>query len=232
MNVSVDDTASQNVGKLAATGSASVNNAKLNIDLSSGHFDRSGTTQYEFLTATGGHAVTGNSPSATTSSLFVTATLHPEADDVFFTLNTNFTAVGATFNERQVGAYLDRNSANTNTAFQSVLTQLEGLTSQAAAQEALTQISGDIHPTMAQVAVNNTTIVVGQVAARLRGAPFAPGGPLSMADDGKPSRSSAAPIALVSEGPDGQPEIQLLSRSVQRQSLDRLGYRFWLGWQR
>ncbi|HZZ26377.1 MAG TPA: autotransporter domain-containing protein [Pirellulales bacterium] len=205
MNVVVNDANAQNVSKLVASGNVSVNNATVHVDLSSGNFDKSGTTVYTFLTD---GTRTGSFASAVTTSQFVTATLDQSSPtDVSFTLTANFSPAATTFNQTQVANYLNTNVGNVNADFQALINTLSGLTT-AQVANALTQISGDIHPTMAQLNVNGTSLVIGQVAARLRAAPFAPGGPLAVADNGSVGRAVGAPIALVSEGPDGEPEMQ------------------------
>jgi uncharacterized protein with beta-barrel porin domain len=189
------------------TGSATVNSgSKFQVNVTGSNFTAG--QDYTAIATTNAATTLSSGATISTNSMFVTASLAQVGDDIDFVLTRNFIQAGQTFNQFQVATYINTNQNNTNTDFESVLNSLETLNSQGALNNALTQISGDIHPTMAQVAVNNTTLVVGQVAARLRAAPFAPGGPLSMADDGKPSRAGAAPIALVSEGPDGEPEMQ------------------------
>jgi outer membrane autotransporter protein len=110
-----------------------------------------------------------------------------------------------TFNQIQVGKYLNANESNTNTDFQSILSALSSISNGADALNALTQLTGDIHPTMAQVNVNNTQIVIQQVAERLRGSNFAPGGPLAVAQDGTPI---GAPVAFVGCDENGMPEFE------------------------
>ena len=190
--------------ELSTTGSATLDSgSKVLVNITGTNFMNGGV----YTAIAGGSAATVN-PGATisTNEFFVRATdLMASGDDVVFTLTTNFVpTAGATFNQIQAGRYLNANSTNTNADFVLVQNALTSITNQAEARAALTQITGDIHPTLAQVNLNNTQIVIEQVATRLRGGNFAPGGSLAVAQDGNPA---AAPIAFVGCDENGMPEF-------------------------
>jgi autotransporter-associated beta strand protein len=201
--------------ELSTTGSATLNSgSNVLVNVTGSNFMNGGV----YTAIAGGSAATV-SPGATisTNESFIRATdLMASGDDVVFTLTTNFLPTsGATFNQIQLGRYLNANSTNTNPDFVLVQNALTSITNQAEARAALTQITGDIHPTLAQVNLNNTQIVIQQVATRLRGGNFAPCGPLAVAQDGNPA---AAPIAFVGCDENGMPEFDGGEQCAQPQS--------------
>ncbi len=145
-------------------------------------------TRYVAIETTGGAVTVDPGVTYKTNRFFVSVTESNSASEVAGTLNESFvpTAGRVTFNQRQIGQYLDANMSNTNTDFQAILTALGSISNGDEALDALTQLTGDIHPTMAQVNVNNTQVVIQQIAERLRAGTFAPCGPLAVAADGTP----------------------------------------------
>ncbi|HEY2882999.1 MAG TPA: autotransporter domain-containing protein [Pirellulales bacterium] len=196
VQIKVDGTANNvlNVG-----GSTSISGGTVNVDTSSGFLINH---QYTFLTS--GGLVTGQfSDISASTSNFVTATLDENDHNVFFTLQSNFISAAQTQNERAVAHYFDQIVSGASGDLQTVISALDGL-SNAQAAAAFEEMSGDIHPTMAQMALQDTTLVVYQVAQHIRGSVFAPGGSLSVADNG--SRHSNHPdVALVGCDGDGMP---------------------------
>jgi autotransporter-associated beta strand protein len=197
--------------ELAGTGTATLNaGSNVHVNISGSNFT-SGAT-YTAIDATA--ATRDAAATIDTNEFFVKAAFVNSATDIQFTLTQNFVPTnGATFNQRQLGTYLNTNMANTNTDFQAVLAGLTSITNGAEARAALTQITGDIHPTMAQVSVNNTQIVIGQVAARLRASNFTPGGPMAVADgrslDGSGKSDLAlTPVSFVGCDENGMPEFE------------------------
>jgi fibronectin-binding autotransporter adhesin len=215
MNVNDDASNPPNIGTtnsaLNVTGNATLKTgSKVLVNIDGNHF--ANNTDYTLIRVTG-TADVESGVTASTNKIFVTATgpfLSNGDKDIDVTLKRSFVPVNgaATFNQIQIGNYLNNNQSNTNTDFQDVIAALTSITDDNAAREALTKLTGDIHPSMAQFNVNNTQIVVNQVASRLRAAPFAPGGPLAVADDSEPTRSGNTPVAFVGCDDSGMPEFE------------------------
>src|SRR5207244_3748606 len=101
-----------------------------------------------------------------------------------------YAAIAQTQNQLAVGAYLDRVSPTATGDLQTVLNGINSI-SDDAARSAFSQMAGPIHGTLAQLGVQDTSLVVYQVAKRLRSGAFTPGGPMSVAQSDR--SGSAAP---------------------------------------
>ena len=114
---------------------------------------------------------------------------------MFFTLlrnGTTYAAIARTQNQLAVGTYLDRVSPTATGDLSTVLNGINVI-SDDEARTAFDQLGGPIHPTLAQIGVQNTSMVIYQVTKRLRSGPFTPGGGMSVADNDR--RGGGAPIA-------------------------------------
>jgi autotransporter-associated beta strand protein len=143
------------------------------------------------------------------------AVLGYDNGSAFFTLLRNgktYEAVGRTQNQRAVGAYLDRISPTATGDLQTVFDGINSI-SDAEARIAFDQLGGASHATLAQIGVQNTTLVIGQVSSRLRAMPYAAGtagggktgsfAPDMMDLGSTRAEKPESPVTLVSCGPDG-----------------------------
>ena len=106
------------------------------------------------------------------------ATLSFSDDDTmaFITILRNgetYAAVGNTFNEKAVGRYLDQISPTASGDLQTVFDQLNSI-DDPELRVAESQMAGALHGTLGQIGVQNTTLIVGQIAQRLRSSSMAP----------------------------------------------------------
>jgi autotransporter-associated beta strand protein len=203
--VQVDVTPGGTGGVLAVTGAANITaGGTVNVNATSGNYNAG--QKFTFLTASGG--VSGQFDSITDNITGLTPILGENGTSVFFTLlrnGTTYAAIARTQNQLAVGTYLDRVSPTATGDLSTVLNGINVI-SDDEARAAFDQLGGPIHPTLAQIGVQNTSMVIYQVAKRLRSGPFTPGGGISVADDDRSGRG--APIALVDCNSDGEPCYQ------------------------
>ena len=203
--VEVDITPGGTGGKLAVTGAADLTaGGTVNVNAASGNYNAG--QKFTFITAAGG--VTGQFDSITDNLSGLTPILGEDGTSVFFTLlrnGTTYAAIARTQNQLAVGTYLDRVSPTATGDLSMVLNGINVI-SDDEARAAFDQLGGPIHATLAQIGVQNTSMVIYQVAKRLRSGPFTPGGGISVADDDR--RGRGAPIALVDCDSDGEPCYQ------------------------
>jgi fibronectin-binding autotransporter adhesin len=149
VNVNDDGSGSSTPGvtnsELNVDGTAALNsgsNVKVNID---GRFVRGAT--YTAIATTGG-ATVDSDVTFETNRVFVKAALdNTDTDNIGVKLSLDFVPHGhATSNQKQLGAYLNKNSSNTNSDFQDVLAALTSITTNgSSAQETVN--ATDIAPT-------------------------------------------------------------------------------------
>ena len=199
--VQADITTAGTNGVLAVTGAADLSaGGTVNVNAAAGNYNAG--QKFTFLTAGGG--VTGQFTNITDNLAGLTPILGEDANSVFFTLlrnGTTYAAIARTQNQLAVGNYLDQISPTASGDLQTVLNGIN-IISDDEARAAFDQLGGPIHGTLAQIGVQNTSMVIYQVAKRLRSGPFTPCGGMSVADN---DRGRGTPVALVSCGPDGEP---------------------------
>jgi outer membrane autotransporter protein len=203
-NVNLTVNSAGDVNKLAVTGAATLNGGTVNVNTAAGFQNG---FHYNFLTANGG--ITGDySPTVVVNggmNNFIKAMLGRSGNTEFVVLESLFSTIGTTTNQRHVGHYLDQIASGASGDLQTVLGAISMLPTDEAAA-AFEQLSGDIHGTLGQIDIQTTNLVIYQVAQRLRSATFSPGGCLAVCD-GRAQRPDGAKIALVGCGPDGEPEF-------------------------
>ncbi len=165
---------SGNSSLLNATGTATLNGGTVNVVSTTGSANAG--TKYMFLTA---GSVSGTFANATTENLpsALVPVLGYTSNTAFFTLLRNgetYEAAGRTFNQRAVGRYLDEVSPTATGDLQTVFNSLNSLSDDADLRAAEDQLGGAVHGTLAQIGVNNTSLVIGQLAQRLRSSSFTP----------------------------------------------------------
>jgi autotransporter-associated beta strand protein len=117
---------------------------------------------YTLIHTTGG-ATVDSDVTIETNRAFVKAVLDDTATDIDYTLTDDFVHGGATYNQIQLGTYLNNNSSNTNSDFQAVLAALNGITDGASDQEAVN--ANDIAAQAQTNEVSTATLVGGGLAA-------------------------------------------------------------------
>ncbi len=171
LQVNIDS--NQNGSVLNATGAATINGGTVLVNSITGSANAG--QKFTFLTAS---SVTGVFDDATTQNLppFLIPILGYTSDTAFFTLLRNgetYEAVGRTFNERAVGRYLDQISPTASGDLQTVFDALNSI-DDPELRFAESQMAGALHGTLGQIGVQNTTLIVGQVAQRLRSSSMTP----------------------------------------------------------
>ena len=166
---------SGNSSVLNATGTATLNGGTVNVVSTTGSANAG--TKYTFLTAS---SVTGTFTNATTENLpsELVPVLGYTSDSAFFTLLRNgetYEAVGHTFNQRAVGHYLDQIAPTASGDLQTVFDSLNSI-DDPSLRTAMDQMSGAVHGTLGQIGVDNTTMLIAQLAQRLRSSSFTPCG--------------------------------------------------------
>lgn len=131
----------------------------------------------------------------------------------YFTLvvsRSNFAAIAATYNERQVGTYIDDNSVNATPGMESLITTLNTL-SVPEQQAALDMMTSQVNGTLAQLQVQDTTLLYMMLRRRV-GSAFAAGGlmndDIELADSG--GRFSSANVMPVSFASGSSSEFSLM----------------------
>lgn len=171
--VQVNIDSNNNGSVLDVTGTATINGGTVIANSTTGSANAG--QKFVFLTAgsrvgTFDNAVSQNLP------VFLIPVLGYTSDTAFFTLLRNgetYQAVGNTFNERAVGGYLDQISPTASGDLQTVFDGLNSI-DDPELRVAESQMAGAIHGTLAQIGVQNTTLIIAQVAQRLRSSAFAP----------------------------------------------------------
>ncbi|WP_145357518.1 autotransporter outer membrane beta-barrel domain-containing protein [Alienimonas californiensis] len=129
----------------AVTGTATVNGGTVNVQ-PFGNQNFAVGTRYDFLTAAGGltvlNPVTVFDPLANVRFI---QQIDPNVYALILARDQSFAAGGATFNTRQVGAALD--AVGSDPALADLRNALDTLPTEAAAQRALNQLSGEIYGT-------------------------------------------------------------------------------------
>ena len=124
-------------------------------------------TRYVFLEAT---SISGIFSSITVDSSTLTASLGygtiSTYQDAYFTLQTNLANVAQTPNQIAVANYIDANQANPNSAWQNMISTLNGL-SASGVRNALDQMSGALYGSVAQTDFQSTTLELSLIARRL-----------------------------------------------------------------
>lgn len=148
---------------VSVKGSAQINGGNVQVAAANGNYARS--TTYDILSTSGG--VTGTFSSVSSNLTFLTPVLTYGTNDIWLSLarnNVSYASVGATGNQRAVGASLDL--VNWNAASQSgasVLNALDRL-STSGAQNALDQIGGAGVAAANAVALNDAAAFSGAIA--------------------------------------------------------------------
>jgi fibronectin-binding autotransporter adhesin len=177
-----------------------------------------GTAKYVFLQHTGTRA--GVFSGITTNSAFLNATLVYEPNDVAFVIARNATTfqnVAQTFNQQQVGFYLDSNNATASGELGTLLDQLLTLDA-VSARSALDQLAGAIYGSASQANFQNVTMMYNILRRNVRndnelGSPeFLDG----YADAGSFGSSLDSAITLVGYTPDGRASIVPVQTSGMR----------------
>jgi autotransporter-associated beta strand protein len=154
-----------NVDWLDVSGTATIQGGTVDVVAEAGSYTP--FSQYTFLTA---GSVSGTFDSVTDNLAFLDAVLGYTGTSVNFILlpnNLDFSAAGATFNQRAVGGYLDDNLATMDSDWQAVVAALFPLTNQAA-QSGLAQMSGEVYGTAPQIGIQSTTLLMSSLARHLR----------------------------------------------------------------
>ena len=193
---------------LLAVNSAQLNGGTVSVSAASGTYTAG--TQYTFLTTTSGFS--GSFDSITDDLAGFHMELLYLGNDILFQLvndSTNYAAEAQTLNQFGVATYIDANSANPD--LQGLVTQLDSL-SPDQLRQALQQLTPESVGTIAQLGVQNSTILCLQLSRQLR-----PGGSSvgSSEDEGSGDGDTAAarPMSreaaafVASFGGDGGPVI-------------------------
>lgn len=154
---------------LNVTGDVTLNGGNVLVQTTGGVYNV-GTT-YTFVQYGGNR--TGTYDGATTNSAFLGADIvYDDAlNTISFTLSrnaTNYASVAQTFNQQQVGGYLDANSAGATGDFANVLDNINTL-DPTAARFAYDDLSGSIYGTSARAAVQQTSMMYLMLRRGVRG---------------------------------------------------------------
>jgi len=193
---------------LAVNGTAILNGGTVEVQRGPGVYRL--LTRYTFLTAS---SVTGAYDGLVDDLPVFQTVLGYTADTAFFELLPDFDAVAQTYNERRIGNYLNAIASDQSAEVLSVLDQIS-LLSADEARIAYNQMDGDVHPTLCAIGVQNTTLIVQQLATRMR-----PG--QTRRDEVDVQGQQAGAQVLVSFCENGSPIVQF--QTVERQTR-------WSGW--
>ena len=170
-------------GLLTITGighTATLNGGTVRVEAGMGNYTPN--TQYTILTATGG--VNGTFGGVTTNFAFLTPTLSYDANNVYLNLalnNLNFAAVGNTPNQRSSGTGVEALGLS-NSLVSKILTL-----SPEQARAAFDSLSGEIHPSIQTLLLNDNALLRDAILGRQRqdaGSSGPSAGAISFADDG------------------------------------------------
>lgn len=201
-HVEIDDAG--NSDRLVVAGTATINGGHVVVLSGAGNF--AAGTKYTFLTAS---SISGHFDSITDNLVFLNAILGYDATSAYFTLmssGASYASIAQTHNEFAFGTYLDQIESIQNSDLQSMLAQLDTLTSDEALN-AYNQMDGDLHGTLGQVGVQNTTLILYQLNNRLA-TPLLSDSAFAQTDG---YNGASAPVVLVknTNAPGG---LQLVSR--------------------
>ena len=189
MDVEIDNlgtTPGVNNDLVSVGGTTTLGGGTVNVDAAPGSYLAG--TQYTFLTSTAG--VSGAFDGATDNIPLLHALFGYTGGSAYFTLTfdqTNFAAIAETFNELAVAIYLDDISTTATGDLETVLTGLSSL-SDDQQRAAFNQMDGEIYGSLAQIGLQQTTLVLAQLSQRIRY------GTLTENDD-SPILASAQPAA-------------------------------------
>jgi len=186
-----------------------------------------GGSQYRFLSAT--TAIVGQFDAITIDPSAYALTLGYAYDAglywAYFTFDSEFDSFAQTANQLAIANYLDSISAGATCDLQVVLTGLNSLAGDPdAMRAAFDAMTDQAAPTMATVGLQNTTLVVQQLAGQLRS------GSLGIAGTGTAftepaARASSGPVVLVSYNKGSAPVVSFVTdESSQRWNGWTLGY--------
>lgn len=174
--------------------------------------------KYTFLQTTSG--LTGTYDSIVDDLAFFDAQLGYDANTAFFTLvssQTDYASVGLSGNRRAVGGYIDDHFSTASGDFATLLDEFRTLTN-AQVRSGLSQLSGDVYGSGAQVWIQGTSQLIGTIGGQLRGRMFDSsrgqshllGANLSVAD---PRNDQASPRSGARSGPNSgsRSEVSLVS---------------------
>lgn len=217
---------------LLITDDTTLNGGRVVVDAAAGTYSQ-GTT-YRFLQST--TAIQGTFASIADNQSDFRATLGYDFYNgyywAYFTLGPNspeYWQYAATPNELAVANYLDGIYTDPNSDLQAVLNGLNTLTGDPAAmQSAFNAMSDQVSPTMAYVSVQNTTLVVQQLAGQLRAGSVLSGGGASyaLAPSGSAPRS---PVMLVSYSKSNAPPQAVFLPEVDCDCWQGWGFGYGLG---
>ena len=140
-------------------------------------------TRYTIVTSAGGVSGTFDAVDFALASMFLTASLSYDANDVYLTINQkSFASLALTANQTAAATAAESLGAG-NTVYDAIY----GLTSADAVRRAYDALSGEVHASVAGVLMNDSRYVRDAVFARLLQASYAGGG--------------ATQIALAANGP-------------------------------
>ena len=202
---------------LLVTGTATLNGGLVSVQNTGGNYIAG--TQYTFLQAS---SVVGTYAGITGdfNNSFIDAELGYTSNSVFFLVMTDYASVAQTINELAVANYLDSVASNPSADFQAVLAGLNSL-SDSQARSAFNQMSGEVSPTLAGIGLQNTTLVIQQLAGQLRSGRLGSNISDEYAVAAPATSKPSGPISLVSYECGSAPRVVFVSE----RPLDQ-----WRGW--